>query len=381
MLLARANPFYLLLLFLCGSVLNISAQIKLPVIKATSKTVSIRDEGFLDKDGWTLTPEARPDEYTAYRTRKIKYVVFYTDIDSFKVKLLPGQKIDFVILLNGKDSCFTRISSAISNEALPKAISRDTIPFVLNNRGIIGVKAIFNSKDTVKLHFDIGSSEFRLTQNTLQTKSYLKPFQKIQLGQLVFDQPKVLRTGLTARGMEGRFGWNLFEGKCVEIDYNKGVMVIHSHTPKIPKGYIKLPLQFIHSFVCLTGETVFNGKKQKSNFLLDSGSDKALILDSAWAAKQSLPGSLNILHTSKLSDPRGKVYETRTVSCPKLEIGKFRLENVPATILAAQNPVGFEINYFGMSVLKQYNSIFDFRNDVVYLKENNLTGSEYQKDL
>ncbi|WP_431213928.1 hypothetical protein ACQ86N_03295 [Puia sp. P3] len=64
----------------------------LPIIKASSKKVSIRDDGFLDINARSLSPSARPDVYTADRTRKTKWVTFYTDIDSFRVQLKPGQK-------------------------------------------------------------------------------------------------------------------------------------------------------------------------------------------------------------------------------------------------------------------------------------------------
>src|SRR5882762_6435935 len=81
---------------------SIDAQSKLPVIKATSKSVSINDGGYLDKNAWTLSPQIKPDIYTADRTRKTKWVTFYTDIDSIKVKVKPGSVYDFIVLLNGK---------------------------------------------------------------------------------------------------------------------------------------------------------------------------------------------------------------------------------------------------------------------------------------
>ena len=73
------------------------SQSKLPVIHAGSKGVSIRDGGFLDKNGWSLSPGARPDIYVSDRTRKSKWVVFYTDIDSIKVKVKPGTIFNFII--------------------------------------------------------------------------------------------------------------------------------------------------------------------------------------------------------------------------------------------------------------------------------------------
>eukprot|EP01132_Coremiostelium_polycephalum_P016238 gene16238-19547_t len=94
------------------------AQSKLPVIRATSNKVAINDGGYLDKNRWTLSPAAKPDVFTADRTRETKWVTFYTDLDSIRIKVKPGSSTDFVILLNGKDSCYTRVVSAIGPQNL-----------------------------------------------------------------------------------------------------------------------------------------------------------------------------------------------------------------------------------------------------------------------
>src|SRR5579872_784313 len=107
---------YLLFLIILSSVEVVFAQSKLPVIKATSRKVSINDGGYLDKNAWNLSPKARPDVYTADRTRKTKWVTFYTDIDSITIKVKPGGRYNFVILLNGHDSCYTQVASAIPPE-------------------------------------------------------------------------------------------------------------------------------------------------------------------------------------------------------------------------------------------------------------------------
>ena len=88
----------ILLLIYCG----VSAQSKLPVIRANSKSVSIRDGAFLDKDRWNLNPAEKPDVYTADRTRENKFVTFYTDIDSIRVRVKPGSRFDFVICTSGR---------------------------------------------------------------------------------------------------------------------------------------------------------------------------------------------------------------------------------------------------------------------------------------
>ncbi len=295
---------YLLMLL---SAQFIYGQNALPVIKANSKNISISDGGYFDKNAWSLSPAARPDVYTADRTRQTKWVTFYTDIDSIRVKVKPGTKYNFIILLNGKDSCYTQIASAIPpvNKQLPANVIDDTIPFTLNARNAIAVKAILNNTDTLYLHFDVGSFDFRFTQDAILHKTKLLPNQadvlagsakanyrklnkvaSLQMGSMVWNNPEVGATLVTSTGMDGKFGWQLFEGKKVEIDYDNNLLIIHSTLPKTLKGYSKSPLTFIRSFVCAKGTFTINKKKYTGDFLLDTGSDQAIILDSNWAAKQ-----------------------------------------------------------------------------------------------
>lgn len=87
--------------------LFLGAQNRLPVIKAKSDTVDIRDGKELKKKAWTITPTAKPDVYTTQN--KNKKVTFYTDADSITFLVKPGLSYDFIILVNGKDSAWTRI--------------------------------------------------------------------------------------------------------------------------------------------------------------------------------------------------------------------------------------------------------------------------------
>ncbi len=360
---------------------SLYAQSKLSVIKATSKKVSVRDGDFFDKDSWTLTPEAKPDIFTADRTRLKKWVIFYTDIDSFKVKLEPTKSVDFIILLNGKDSCYTRIQSAIPKEKKDVKFAHDTIPFVLTEKDVIAVKAIANAKDTLTIHFDIGSFDFRFIPSTFEKYPSLKKVNTIQLGGLIVQNPTIVRTKVTATNMDGRFGWNMFEGKSVEINYEKKCLVVHSQLPKQLKGYSKSKLVFVRSFPCVSLDIIFNNKAYRSQYILDTGADKALILDSTWVRKTNFINNLKVIHVSKLSDPHGKIYETKTVVTPQVKINNYLLADVPATILAGENPTQLEINLIGTGILKRFNTILDFKNDWIYLKPNQLIDVSYKATL
>jgi hypothetical protein len=375
----------ILLPFLCVALMAF-AQSKLPVIRATSVNVSIDDGGVFTKNAWRLSPRARPDIFTAERTQKKKWVTFYTDIDSIRVKLRHGEKFDFVILLNGKDSCFTRIASAVppENKRIAGTAIRDTIPFTLTAFNAIGFKAVINNTDTVNLHFDTGSWGLRLTKEAIAKKLKLSGDQlkifKLQIGELIFDDPEFEVTDKTAHGMDGRFGWDLFDGKQVELDYDKGIMIIHSgKLAKRFKGYVKSDLVFKHSFLILQGGLKKGDHAIPGEFLMDSGSEQAIILDSAWVAAADFAAGLDLLQSVVLHDPRGNQFETRLVLAPAFAVDGFQLQAIPALILGGRNPAGFPVNDLGNDVLKRFNMVLDFKNDKLYLKPNHLMGAAYHE--
>jgi hypothetical protein len=79
---------------------------KLPVIRANSVMVDIKDGDVFKKAAWQIVPEAETDVYITSAGK----VTFYTDIDSISFTIDPeAGPYDFLILLNGKDSARTQI--------------------------------------------------------------------------------------------------------------------------------------------------------------------------------------------------------------------------------------------------------------------------------
>lgn len=100
---------------------SLLAQKNLPVIKASSLQVDIKDDGELRKNAWRIVPEEKLDVYTTSG----KKVTFYTDIDSITFKVDPKVgAYDFVILLNGKDSAKTQIKYQPSRLNILKAAGK-----------------------------------------------------------------------------------------------------------------------------------------------------------------------------------------------------------------------------------------------------------------
>ncbi len=356
---------------------SLFSQSALPVIRATSKKVSIDDGGVFSPDSWNLSPKARPDIYTADRALHAKIVTFYTDIDSFRVKVKPGRSYDFVILLNGRDSCFTRISSAIPPDAGEVwSSSPDTIPFRLTDHNAIAIKAVVNEKDTLDLHVDISSSGIHFLQTVMSRRYAQQKIGTLQIGHTQLKNPAVSTTVVTAQEMDGRVGYTVFEGRQVEINYDLGIVVVH---PKMPstKGYTRTRLIFDQSIPCVDGAFVLGQQEYTGHFMLDNGSSQSLIVDSGWVARSDLAGRFQLVKTSFVKDSRGIKHETKLMRAPVFRFGGGEVKEVPVTLFAGRNPLGFEVNYLGNDLLKRYNMILDFKHDYVYFKADHLLNTPY----
>jgi hypothetical protein len=116
---------------LCLSLFS-TAQKSLPVIKANSTAVSIRENGELMRNTWRISPELKPDVHVTGVKGKSTWVSFITDTDSIGFTVKPGDSWSFIILLNGKDSALTEIRGekfvepAVFNKKYKKRYDRKT---------------------------------------------------------------------------------------------------------------------------------------------------------------------------------------------------------------------------------------------------------------
>ena len=73
------------------------AQKNIPIIKATSKKIDVRDGKNFRKQNWTISPEINPD---VYETSSLgQKVTFITDKDSITVKIKKDTEFNFIVLL------------------------------------------------------------------------------------------------------------------------------------------------------------------------------------------------------------------------------------------------------------------------------------------
>jgi hypothetical protein len=89
----------------------IFAQSNRPSMKSSTKKIDVKDGDVLKKAYWNLMPELKPDIYRVDGLEGKKMVTFYSDIDSITIAVERDKTYDFDIILNNKDTCWTRISA------------------------------------------------------------------------------------------------------------------------------------------------------------------------------------------------------------------------------------------------------------------------------
>ncbi len=103
------NKIFLSIVLFLSVVFSVRAQEKkaLKIIKANSTLIDIRNGQEFSNKLWTINPKIKQD---IYHTSKLgEAVTFYTDIDSIRVEINENTQVDFIILLNEKDTAYTQI--------------------------------------------------------------------------------------------------------------------------------------------------------------------------------------------------------------------------------------------------------------------------------
>jgi hypothetical protein len=249
-----------------------------------------------------------------------------------------------------------------------------------------------DGKDSLELKFDSGTTGLLLTHDAIKEKTDLlqknqisktENYQKLSnpvslnFGKQFFDSLFVYPVLHSGQGTDGRFGWDLFEGKVLEIDYDENHFIVHDSMPMVSGDYSKIPFGIDHTLICVPGKFFQDRFEYTVKFLFDSGYQKSLLIDSTLASKQGYSVDLPVIKVNRLRNGAGQVFETKVVEVQRIGLGEISLNQIPAQILTQENPAGFEVHILGNDFLKRYNTIIDFQKQLIYMKPNSLISSPF----
>ena len=125
-----------------------------------------------------------------------------------------------------------------------------TIPFELTKHNNISITAILNERDTVRLMFHTGADAMTLIKNSTRhiksinwdeetevrswggkSKARYSASNSLQIGNFKWDSLPIWENNNSGPTTDGKIGPNLFEGKVIDIDFDKSLITIYKTLP------------------------------------------------------------------------------------------------------------------------------------------------------
>ncbi|MFK7924141.1 MAG: hypothetical protein AB8H47_19440 [Bacteroidia bacterium] len=386
----------LILSLLMSSQLILPAQSKLPVLRSNQETLSIQDGQILRQDYWTLDPRLALDIYVADKTRQIKTVSYYSDIDTLAFELAAGEMHDFIVILNEQDTFYNRVQSGVTfAKNASTNVPPDTIPFRLSQANNMIVEAVLNGQDTLQLMFHLANGNINLTEEAVQKLKSISMDgatsanswggqgevryclnNSVQIGTKRLDSLIVWQDRFSGPETDGKFGPDFFDNQIVEIDFDRSYLVIHNQLPDMLSSYRPVSIQFDRNMMFVEAHSQIGGEKLSHRLLLHSGFGGAILLDDAFAKQHQIGQKLEITSEKELKDSFGNIVKTKEAILPSLSIGGLNLEAVPVGFF--EGTIGRQqMSIVGGDVIKRFNFIIDLQGGELYLQPNSLQGVQF----
>jgi Aspartyl protease len=380
------------------------AQQKKTFLKANSVKISIKDGNEGITRFWNhLKKNNFPIIYHLAKNQPKRQVTFYTDIDSIRLEVLPNSVYHLTVVLNKKDTCFVLLSTVTPEYVKKnnKNENADTIPFAINKSKQIIVKASINNSEEIDCVFDLGARYLALIGKDLDKINHLiidghiedesvsglsteatSSRNILSIGKMKFiDMPIcfINEAGFLGNG-GGLIGFNVFQGKVLEIDFDSQQLLIHNKRPEKVKDYTQIPFKQTTGGMYIP-ITLDNGTKKCTGwYFFDTGADFDLSIDSKFGVKENLFNTMLKIGTVGVASTGNKVLQVDKLQAPFIKIGNYQLNNVPVLLgkeSYAESAV--EDGVIGIGLQKRFNMIIDYPNSIIYLKPNKYYTESFKK--
>lgn len=275
--------------------------------------------------------------------------------------------------------------------------AQEVIPFELGDDNRIYLKGLINQSDTLNLVFDLGANMTVINKTKMEAKNVNIKFDTVvnnaggngnskesksfnnlvKIGTQVYTRKEVLGISYPeSEKLDGLIGWNFFEDKIVEIDFESKELLISDKLPEYSDRFGKSKLKFISGLPYIK-MILYNGKKKvKIWTMFDTGYNSTLKVYYNTVIKNKLANEYQVIGESTSFGTDGTVAKSDYILIPRIDIGGFEIYNMPGDL--GKTKVDSDIPaLFGGNLLKRFHIILDSKNKKVYLKPNRIINSEF----
>jgi hypothetical protein len=373
---------------LTTTVISPSLSQEIPTLKTQSKYITIVDGDHVKRDYWMLMPDRNLDIYYVEIPMKSHSVTFRSDVDEITFPVAFGDKIDFVILHDGKTACRTQIRAdfkklqPFTHEQPAPAKGRAEIPFILGDNDKIYLKGRVNGGEELNFQFDLGCGGSILKESSadaakLEFDSSITLSNSDGVNQVPLSNNNHLEIGgLHWRGLpfaiadnmthreDGLLGNTLFQDKVLEINYDRKVLVIHDALPTIDNSFSKYPIVLDGVVPFLQGTLTISDEQRDGWFMVDTGAYTSILYSDRVSPWHKLVAELH----SMLG---------RDESRPRLTIGEHAFGDFNYTIENGPRNED-QRGLLGNDILKRFNTVLDNQSGFIYLRLNSLADAPYR---
>lgn len=226
-----------------------------------------------------------------------------------------------------------------------------------------------------------------------EIKALIYPTARIELGNsiagdmpvaILKDDPFNLSSFL-GMPIHGLIGYELFQSFIVRINYSTKSVTYYAHeTAYIPRKGFKIPISIEDRkpYVEVLAE-LSSGKKEKVKLIIDTGAGHPLSMET----KSGIPYPPPKTHiAANLGVGLSGLISGFISRIPKLELGRFHLQNVICAFPDYSNVAAKITNIsrngnLGNNVLKRFNVVFDYQRETMYLRPNYMFREPFEHDM
>lgn len=282
-------------------------------------------------------------------------------------------------------------SRVFGQEQVDNTSSADTLYFRLSEANNLLVKTVLNGGDTLTLMLHTAANAVTLTEGATKRISSIQwdavdsteswggqqearrsSYNTLEIGVFKWDSVAIWENTHSGPGTDGKFGLNLFEDKVLEINFERGLLLIHPQLPAKSQQFSRLDLTGKAGLYFLPA-TIEVGKQTYSHsFLIHTGYGGTLLLDDVFVEEANLEEQLTILEEQELKDAYGNVVINQKALLPVFEIGQNRLKDMPIGFF--KGSIGRQkMSVIGGKLMKRFNWLLDINDGAVYLAPNEWT--------
>lgn len=270
------------------------------------------------------------------------------------------------------------------------------IPFQLSPQNNIVVEAMLNETDSCKLMFHTAvesvsltststpkmkSVEFTRAGNTIswggQQETRFSPTNKLRIGSRLWPEIAISEGRYSGIGTDGKFGWELFDGQIVQIDFDNLQLKTHSRLPDLT-DFEKFSTKYDRGGMKLQCSVGVGGQQVQHEFLVHSGFGGTALFDDQFTAANKLHDRWKSSRGRDLKDSLGNVISTSRVLMPSMSFGAFTLKNIPAELFPGD--IGSQkTSIIGGEFLKRFHVLVDAERQHIYLKPNDTFSTDFPK--